>query len=55
MFHFYNGYHFFGMHMLWWIFWLLFMATIFGPYEPVRRNRGGKHASVDRSADEPGR
>ena len=39
MFHMYDGYHFWGMHMLWWLFWLAFISVIFGPYEPVRRNR----------------
>lgn len=38
MFHFYEGYNFLGMHMLWWFFWIFFVATIFGPYEPVPRN-----------------
>lgn len=42
MFHFYNGYHFFGMHMLWWFFWIVFFGVIYGAYEPVRRNRRGK-------------
>jgi hypothetical protein len=40
MFHFYDGYHFFGMHMLWWLFWLGFIAIGFGMFEPVRRRRG---------------
>jgi hypothetical protein len=38
--HFYDGYHFIGMHLMWWVFWILFVAVMFGPYEPVRRNRG---------------
>jgi hypothetical protein len=42
MFHFYDGYHFIGMHILWWGFWILFIGTLFGAYEPVRRKRGGK-------------
>ena len=25
MFHFYDGYHFIGMHLLWWVFWLAFI------------------------------
>jgi hypothetical protein len=41
MFNMYDGYHFFGMHMLWWFFWILFIGVIFGAYEPVRRNRRG--------------
>lgn len=39
MFEFYNGYHYFGMHMIWWLFWIAFIVVIFGAYEPVRRNR----------------
>jgi putative membrane protein len=39
MFHFYDGYHFFGMHLMWWVFWIVFVSVLFGPYEPVRRNR----------------
>lgn len=35
---FYDGYHFFGMHMLWWFFWIAFIWVIFGMYEPVRRS-----------------
>lgn len=42
MFHFYDGYHFIGMHILWWGFWILFIGIMFGAYEPVRRKRGGK-------------
>ncbi len=34
----YDGYHFLGMHMLWWFFWILFIAVIFGAYQPVRRS-----------------
>ncbi|MEP7344215.1 MAG: hypothetical protein ABI877_03055 [Gemmatimonadaceae bacterium] len=44
MFHFYNGYHVLGMHLLWWLFWFAFMAVIFGLYEPVPRKRAGKNA-----------
>ena len=39
MFHMYDGYHFWGMHLLWWFFWFAFIAVVFGAYEPVRRNR----------------
>ncbi len=46
MFHFYDGYHFFGMHMVWWFFWILFIGIVFGAYEPVRRNRGQRIAEV---------
>lgn len=39
MFHFYDGYHFAGMHLLWWIFWILLLIFWFGAYEPVRRKK----------------
>jgi putative membrane protein len=30
---FYNGYHFFGMHLVWWFFWIILMVWIFAtPY-----------------------
>ena len=39
MMHFYDGYHFFGMHLLWWAFWFLFVSIMFGAYQPIRRER----------------
>lgn len=31
MFYFYNGHHFWGIHLVWWFFWsILLIAT---PYE----------------------
>lgn len=42
MLHFYDGYHFVGMHLMWWVFWILVVSIMFGRYEPVRRNRGKK-------------
>ena len=30
---FYNGYHFFGMHLIWWFVWLMLLFWIFAtPY-----------------------
>jgi len=43
MFDFYNGYHFVGMHMFWWFFWIMFIWILFGAFEPVRRKRAVKH------------
>jgi hypothetical protein len=52
MFNMYDGYHFFGMHMLWWFFWIVFIGVIFGAYEPVRRNRRGTDdISLPRKSD----
>lgn len=42
MLHFYDGYHFVGMHLLWWVFWILSILIVFVPYEPIRRNRRKK-------------
>lgn len=40
MFHMYDGYHFIGMHLLWWAFWIALIGTVYGLYEPVARRRG---------------
>ena len=40
MFHFYHGYHFIGMHMIWWFFWIAFVSVAFGIYEPFGRSGG---------------
>lgn len=39
MYHFYDGYHWMGMHLFWWAFWILFLVVVFGWFEPVPRNR----------------
>jgi putative membrane protein len=38
---FYYGYHFWGMHVLWWFVWLFFIFWIFGtPYDiPDQQNK----------------
>ena len=46
MMHFYDGYHFIGMHLTWWLFWGLFLLILFVPYEPVRRNRRKKREDL---------
>lgn len=41
MFRFYNGYYFGGMHIIWWIIWILFIIWIFATpwgYRPTRDN-----------------
>jgi putative membrane protein len=37
----YNGYHWGGMHLIWWFIWIMFIVTIFAtPYEiPGQRSR----------------
>jgi len=37
MFHFYNGYHLFGMHLLWWAFWIAIVLFVFFAFKPKRR------------------
>lgn len=37
--HMYYGYHFMGMHLVWWFIWIVFMSIIFGWYTPVPKNR----------------
>ena len=39
--HFYEGYHFWGMHMVWWVIWIAIIMWIFAtPYEiPGTRKR----------------
>lgn len=38
---FYYGYHFWGMHLVWWFLWIFFLFWIFGtPYEiPGQRTK----------------
>ena len=32
--HMYNGYHFWGMHLIWWFIWVIFLIWIFAtPYD----------------------
>lgn len=37
----YNGHHFWGMHMLWWVFWVILLIWIFAtPYSiPGQRTK----------------
>ena len=39
MFHFYDGHHFMGMHILWWLFWIGFIVLVFGVFRLVPRTR----------------
>ena len=40
-------YHFFGMHLLWWAFWVILMFTLFGWFEPVPKKRVRRDAPLD--------
>lgn len=44
---FYDGYHFWGMHMMWWFFWVLFLFTIFGWFEPVPKRKIKRDSPLD--------
>ena len=44
---FYGDYHFFGMHMLWWFFWILIMFLMFGWFEPVPKKRVRRDSPFD--------
>jgi putative membrane protein len=44
MFHMYDGYHWFGMHLAWWFVWLVFFSILFGRYDTVPRTRNIKDA-----------
>ncbi len=53
MFNMYDGYHFFGMHLIWWFIWIVFIGIIFGAYEPVRRNRRRDDVPLPRRSETP--
>ena len=37
-----------GMHLIWWLFWILFLGGFFGAYQPVRRSRAEKRVVLTR-------
>jgi putative membrane protein len=39
MFRFYDGYHLWGMHIIWWIIWILFIIWIFATPWGYRQTR----------------
>ncbi len=43
----YGDYHFFGMHLLWWFFWILIMFLMFGWFEPVPKKRVRRDSPFD--------
>ena len=40
-------YGFFGMHMLWWLFWIVLISVLFGLFEPVPKRRIRKDSPLD--------
>ena len=43
----YYEYHFFGMHMFWWLFWLILLFVLFGWFAPVPKKRIRKDSPLD--------
>jgi putative membrane protein len=43
----YYEYHFIGMHMLWWAFWLVMLFLIFGWFGPRTMRRTGNESPLD--------
>lgn len=37
--HYLDGGWFFGMHLLWWLFWIVLIAALFGLFGPVSRKK----------------
>lgn len=35
----YNDWGFMGMHIFWWLFWIVLIVVLFALIEPVRRGR----------------
>lgn len=42
-----GGYHFFGMHLFWWLFWILFIFILFGIFKPVPKSRAKEDSPLD--------
>jgi len=43
----YDGYHFGGMHLIWWFIWIAFIFLMFGWYKPVRKTNMKKDSALD--------
>ena len=44
---FYDGHHFWGMHLIWWILWLIFIFWIFATPYDVPGQRKKKDSPLD--------
>lgn len=44
---FYSGYYFFGMHLIWWFFWILFVISIFVLLKRIPKNRYNKEMPLE--------
>jgi putative membrane protein len=44
----YNAeYHMWGMHIFWWLFWLVLFLAFFGWFEPVPRKKRKKQSGLE--------
>jgi putative membrane protein len=37
--HFFDGGWFFGMHLFWWLFWIVLIVALLGFFDPVPRHK----------------
>lgn len=44
---FYNGYHVFGMHLVWWFIWIMLLFWIFALPYPIPFQRVMKESALD--------
>jgi putative membrane protein len=47
MFYFHQGYHFWGMHLIWWIFWFIILIWIFATPYDIPGQRMKKDSPMD--------
>lgn len=47
MWHFYEGYHFWGMHLVWWILWIILLFWIFAIPTDIPGQRNKKETPLD--------
>lgn len=43
----YDGYHFWGMPLFWWVFWLFLLVLVFGWFKPVPKRRIRRDSPLD--------
>lgn len=44
---FYDGYHFWGMHLIWWFVWILLLFLLFSWYAPVPRKKIKRDSAIE--------
>ena len=45
--HFYEGYHFWGMHLIWWLIWVVLLFWIFAIPDDIPGQRKKKETPLD--------